>query len=162
MSAVYSDFLLEQARKVRGVQEFEDFQAYSSTPEEARDALGTNAKAHYNNVKAVLDKMASYGSNHWWVTLNAEEAAEASKEAVELRKQIRVYYQIFNCGIETLLVSPGQLANDINDVLVSTGIVVTTWILRNPVLFQRYKEILRSILKNDKNFMSYLKKIDSG
>ena len=158
----YPDTMLEQVRFVRGEQEYADFLKYSSTPDEQKAGLEPNVEHHYDTVKRLLDKMVSYGDNHWWELLTSEEIKTYSSEAKKLRKMVRVYFQVFDCGLETRLMSAGQLANDINDILSPAGLVITTWALRYPAIFERYKKELQSIMDSDKTFQAYLKQqIDS-
>ena len=159
---VYSSFLLEQARKLRGEQEFEDFMSYLNSTEEARVKMNNNMKVHYHSVKSTLDKMASYGQNHWWILYKSTDEVEKTQELADMRKKLRVYFQVFDCGLGTMLIHYGQLANDINDLLASRGIVVTTWVLRFPEYFERYKKVLRSILDKDEKLQNYLREINSG
>ena len=160
--STYPDTMLEHVRLVRGEQEYSDFLKYSSTPDDQKAELDSNVVHHYNTISRMLSKMASYGSNNWWTLLNATEANACTEEDKKMRKMMRVYFQVFDCGLETRLVAVGQLANDINDILATTGLVITTWALRYPRLFDRYKKELQRILEEDTDFQDYLKKIDSG
>ncbi len=159
--STYPDTMLEHVRLVRGEQEYSDFLKYSCTPDEQKAGLESNVEHHYNTVKRILDKMVSYGDNHWWTLLSSDEIKSHSVEAKKLRKMIRVYFQVFDCGLETQLIAAGQLANDINDILAPTGLVITTWVLRYPQLFERYKKELEHIIDTNKTFQAYLKQIDS-
>ena len=160
--STYPDTMLDHVRLIRGEQEYSDYLTYSCTPDDQKSGLDSNVETHYNRVARILSKMASYGSNNWWTLMDPAEAADCSAETKKLRKMMRVYYQVFDCGLETQLVSAGQLANDINDVLAPSGLVITTWALRYPGLFERYKKELQHILEEDADFQDYLKKIDSG
>lgn len=172
-----TDFLAEQAKNVLGATAYEDFITYDSTPENQRSTLDRGVRKHYNRYMEVIEKMASYGNNHWWMVYNSQddlkeallentesETKVRSKldDIVKLRKKIRVYYQIFHCGMDVLLVTQGQLLNDINDILTHKGIVVTSWALNYGPAFERYKKIIKEILNNDEDFQAWLKEIDSG
>ena len=154
-----TDFLLEQARLVRGVHEYEDFATYMHTPESARNQLNAEVVTNYSKVMKTITKMASYGPNHWWVTTSnnfSDDVLEETEDVLDLKKKIRVYYQIFDCGLETLLVRQGQLVNDINDLLIYTREAVTSWILLSPALFAKHKERLKQLLENDKKLHAYV------
>lgn len=170
-------FLLEQAKKICGSEEYEDYIVYSCSSEEQRRTLSKNIEVHHTNVANVINKMAAYGENHWWVTLSQQELSlrykrlsedQLSKQnkeiekVIDLRRKTRIYFQVFRCGLDTLLVPQGQLINDINDLLTPKGVVVTSWFLNHPYVFKRYKDMLKEILDNDENFQAHLKSIDSG
>ena len=155
-----TDFLLKQARNIRGNQEYDDFVVYSNTPEEERAKLDRNIKNHYANVMRVIEKMASYKNNHWWVMLNSNEVKRTSQLA-NLRRNVRIYYQVFDCGLDTMLIPDGQLVNDINDLIIFTRKAVTSWIIKNPSLFASYKANLKEILDKDQELQDYLKEINS-
>ena len=155
-----TDFLLNQAKKIRGNQEYEDFVTYANTPENRRHELDKNTKAHYENVMNVMEKMASYNNNHWWVMLNSNDV-QRTEQLVNLRRNIRIYYQVFDCGLSTMLIPEGQLVNDINALIIYTRKAVTSWILKSPKLFSSYRELLKQILDNDEELQMYLKKINS-
>lgn len=152
-----SNFLLEQARYVRGAAEFADFETYKNTSEKDRKSLDELVISHYNGVMKVIEKMKSYGENHWWI-LDTSESALPS----DLQKKIRSYYQVFDCGIDTLLVPQARLLNDLNDIFQhTTGSIITSWMLIIPVFFEKYKAELYVILKSDYDLQKYLKGINS-
>jgi hypothetical protein len=155
-----TDFLLEQARKIRGKQEFEDYETYTQTPREALDMLPKSVRDHFRKVMRTMEKMASYGNNHWWVMLTSNEATKTA-ELASLRKKARIYFQVFDCGVDTMLLPDGQLVNDINDQLTFTNKTITSWIIKNPSLFAGYKEYLKKKLDNDNEFQLYLKELES-
>lgn len=172
-----TDFLAEQAKNLLGAEAYEDFITYDSTPENQRSTLDRGVEEHYKRYMEVIEKMASYGDNHWWMIPApkdelkdahhenvASEANIRSKldDIVKLRKKIRVYYQIFHCGMDVLLVKEKQLIDDINAILTYKGIVVTGYLLSFSPSFERYKKIIKEILNNDEDFQTWLKEIDSG
>ena len=171
-----SEFLLEQAQKVCGARAYEDYIAYSSASEEQRETIDGNIKLHHERVQKVIDTMASYGSNHWWITFSRQELEERypnlttgnpSKQnkqieaIIDLRRKVRIHYQLI-CGLDVLLVPQEHLLNDINDLLTPKGVVVTSWFLRNPLVFKRYETMLKEILDSDEVFQAFLKNGNSG
>lgn len=162
----FNRFYLEQARIIRGISEYKNFELYVNTPLHERGTLDMNVIHDYETVVKVIELMKSYGTNHWWVLLDSTEIKNLPKNVTEkqfadLRRKARVYYQVFHCGFNTMLVRPGQLSNDINDLLQHTGKTITSWMLKSPLLFEFYKEDLRRILDNDRDFQAYLRNINS-
>ena len=85
-----TDFLLEQARLVRGVHEYEDFATYMHTPESARNQLNAEVVTNYSKVMKTITKMASYGPNHWWVTASnnfSDDVLEETEDVLDLKKK---------------------------------------------------------------------------
>ena len=154
------DFLLNQARNVRGTHVYDDYETYLSTPENERKNLPQNICKHYTDVMRTMEKMASYGNNHWWIMLKSSEV-QKTHQSVSLRSKARIYFQVFDCGIETMLISDAQLVNDINDLIILTGKAITSWIIKNPTLFQSYVIYLQKHLDSDKEFQRYLKELEA-
>lgn len=151
----YPEYLLEHARRL-DVVEFEDYTLYSNTPEEERSTLGANARSHYEKVKNLLDIMVSYGTNQWWALNNSEN----------LNKKLRVYFQVFDCGLDTMLITKAQLANDLNDLIGNKDVVITTWMLRHHrIFFGRhgfYTPFLLTIFEGDEEFQNTLRSLQNA
>ena len=151
-----TDFLRNQALKIRGAQEYADYETYVSAPQEERADLPQSICDHYKNVMRVMEKMASYGNNHWWVMLKSSDVKRTA-ELASLRSKARVYFQVFDCGVDTMLIPDGQLVNDINDLIAYTKKAITSWIVKNPTLFAGYANTMKKLLDEDKEFQQYLK-----
>lgn len=81
---------------------------------------------------------------------------------INFRKKVRVWYQIFDAGITTLLVTQSRILDDCNDILQQSGYygyAITSWMLHQyGDIFEYYKEILRKILMSDAELMGYVER----
>lgn len=165
----YPQEILMQARRVHGVNDFSNFELYNSATAEARKKFSDEVRTSYYTVLASIEKMLEYGENKWFLPKKKISEAPLTPVSIRARKKkeeaenahhrnVRIFYQLFDCGMDLLVIPHQQLMDDIFSLLQPYSIDVTSYTLRFYINDKVKREKLLHLLAKDKELAPLVSK----